>query len=521
MNDTAPGPTEALRHARELEALYAISRILASDSLQKQALAETLDVLRDQLGMTRGTVTLLAPGGQELLIEAADHLPRKQRESVRFRRGEGITGRVLESGKAIVVPRISEEPMFLDRLHRRIGKSDEELSFVCAPILIGSEVVGTISVDRVFDEAASLDEALRVLSIVASMIANDVAKRREIATEKHHLEEENVRLRSELADRFRPENIIGNSGEMREVYRSIHQVSASDTSVLIRGESGTVKELVAHAIHYASPRANGPLIKVNCAALSEGLLGSELFGHEKGAFTGAIQARKGRIEEADGGTLFLDEIGDFSPAIQVKLLRVLQDRQFERVGSNQTRKSNVRVICATNRDLEEAVESGDFRQELYYRINVFPILLPPLRERKDDILLLADHFVERYSKRMAKDVRRISTPAINMMVMYHWPGNVRELENCVERAVLLSNDGVIHGHHLPPTLQTADFSETAGTGTLAERIALFERDIIVDAMKRSYGNASAAARDLGTTARILRYRAKQVGIDPTAFRQAK
>jgi len=520
-NDSTPGPTEALRHARELEALYTISRILASDSLQKQALAETLDVLREQLDMSRGTVTLLAPGDQELLIEAADDLPRRQRESVRFRRGEGITGRVLASGKAMIVPKISEEPAFLDRLHRRKGKSDEEISFLCAPILIGSEVAGTISVDLAFDKGVSLDEILRVLTIVASMIANDVAKRRELAAEKHLLEAENTRLRNELTEKFRPENIIGNSGAMREVYQSIHQVASSDTTVLIRGESGTGKELVAHAIHYASPRAGGAFIKVNCAALSEGLLESELFGHEKGAFTGAIQTRKGRIEEADGGTLFLDEIGDFSPATQVKLLRALQDRQFERVGSNQTRKSNVRVICATNRDLEEAVAGGDFRQDLYYRINVFPILLPPLRERKDDILLLADHFVERYSKRMAKDVRRISTPAINMMVMYHWPGNVRELENCIERAVLLSNDGVIHGHHLPPTLQTSDFSETAGTGSLSERVALYEKDIIVDAFKRTYGNASAAARDLGTSARILRYKANHLGIDPSVFRQAK
>jgi Nif-specific regulatory protein len=321
-----------------------------------------------------------------------------------------------------------------------------------------------------------------------------------------------------LADRWRPENILGSSNRMREVYRAIHQVASSDTTVLIRGESGTGKELVAHALHYSSPRKGGPFVKVNCAALSEGLLESELFGHEKGAFTGAIAARKGRLEEAEGGTLFLDEVGDFSPATQVKLLRVLQERQFERVGSNRSQAANVRILTATNRNLEQMVEAGQFRQDLYYRINVFPILLPPLRERKGDILLLADHFVEKHSRTLAKDVRRITTPAINMMMAYHWPGNVRELENCIERAVLLSTDGVIHGHHLPPTLQTSDASDTVGTGSLADRTALFERDLIVDALKRCGGNAAAAARDLSTTPRILRYKLAALGIDPRQYR---
>jgi Nif-specific regulatory protein len=319
---------------------------------------------------------------------------------------------------------------------------------------------------------------------------------------------------------YRPENIIGNSDAMRQVYRSIQQVAGSDTTVLIRGESGTGKELVAHAIHYSSPRARNAFVKVNCAALSENLLESELFGHEKGAFTGAIQARAGRIEEADGGTLFLDEIGDFSLATQVKMLRFLQEREFERVGTNKVLKANVRVITATNCDLERAVEQGAFRKDLYYRVNVFPIMLPPLRARKNDILLLADHFVVRYARKLGKDVRRITTPAINMMVAYHWPGNVRELENCIERAVLLSNDGVIHGHHLPPTLQTSDASDTIGEGTLQDRVDLFERDLIVDALKRNDGNISSAARDLASTPRIIRYKIDNLRIDWRRYRPA-
>jgi Nif-specific regulatory protein len=503
---------ESSRHVLELETLYGISQILASGGQQKQTLAEVLDTLDSELELNRGTVTLLAPDSNEIKIEVAHNISPEQSQKVRYQMGEGITGKVIETGKAMIVPKVSKEPLFLNRFNRA-QSGDEELSFICVPISIGRRVIGTISVDRIFDPDRSLDEDKRVLSIVASMIANDVKSRQEAVLRRKELENENLRLRHELEDRFRPENIIGNSGAMRDVYRQIHQVAGGDTTVLIRGESGTGKELVAHAIHYSSPRSEGPFVKVNCAALNENLLESELFGHEKGAFTGAIQSRKGRMEEADGGTLFLDEIGDFSPITQVKLLRVLQERQFERVGSNRTLKTNARIITATNRDLEKAVHAGTFRQDLYYRINVFPIFLPPLRDRKDDILLLSDFFVEQYSKKMKKDVRRISTPAINMMVAYHWPGNVRELENCIERAVLLSTDGVIHGHHLPPTLQTSDASDTIGTGSLKERVNLFERDIIVDALKRCNGNIASTARDLRTTARIIGYKVKELDID--------
>jgi Nif-specific regulatory protein len=509
----------APRHVRELEALYKISRILAEGRRQKQVLSEVLDTLHNDLGMSRGIITLLSPDGTQLSAEVAHNLSERQRRTIRYRMGEGVTGRVVQTQKAMVIPKVSQEPLFMDRTGRKKKIGKDEISFICVPIKIGPKVFGTLSADRVFGESASLDEDVRALSIVAGLIAHDVKSRRAEAEIRQALEDENLRLRHELEDRFRPENIIGNSNAMREVYSAIHQVAPSDTTVLIRGESGTGKELVAHALHYSSPRAKGPFIKVNCAALTETLLESELFGHEKGAFTGAIAPRIGRIEEAHDGTLFLDEIGDFSPAIQVKLLRVLQERHFERVGSNRSIKSDTRIICATNRDLEKAVQTDDFRQDLYYRINVFPIFLPPLRDRKDDILLLADFFVERYAQRMSKDVRRISTPAINMMVAYHWPGNVRELENCIERAVLLANEGVIQGRHLPPTLQTSDASDTIGAGSFEERVALFERDIIIDALKRQNGNLAAAARDLGATARIIRYKVKNLDIDYRKFQR--
>ncbi|MCD4826015.1 MAG: sigma 54-interacting transcriptional regulator [Phycisphaerae bacterium] len=512
----------AKRYRDGLEGLYGISQILAAGTSQKEILIEVLEVMDREIGLHRGTIMLLSPDGRELMTEVAHKRTARQLESVRYQFGEGVVGQVVQTGRSALVPKVSEEPTFLDRIHRRSKKdSEQEISFICVPISIGNKVFGALSADRVYDPAVPLDELERVLSIIAGMIANDVRTRRHAAIERQNLEEENLRLREQLEDRFRPENIIGNSGAMREIYRSIHQVAPSDATVIIRGESGTGKELVAHAIHYSSPRAKGPFIKINCAALSENLIESELFGHEKGAFTGAIQTRSGRIEEAEGGTLFLDEIGDFSPATQVKMLRVLQEREFERVGSNRTRKANVRIICATHRDLEQSVEAGQFRQDLYYRVLVFPITMPPLRDRKDDIMLLADFFVERYSRRMKKNIRRITTTAINMMVIYHWPGNVRELENCIERAVLLSSDGVIHGYHLPPSLQTSEATDTVGSGTLQERLSLFERDIVVDSLKRTGGNISSSAHDLGTTARILGYRIRQLEIDYRRYRSAK
>jgi Nif-specific regulatory protein len=302
------------------------------------------------------------------------------------------------------------------------------------------------------------------------------------------------------------------------VYDQIAQVSQSGTTALIRGESGTGKELVANAIHYNSLRSGRPFIKVNCAALPETVIESELFGHEKGAFTGAVSQRKGRFELADGGTIFLDEIGDLSPATQIKLLRVLQEKELERVGGATTVKADVRVIAATNRNLEELIEDGRFRQDLYYRLNVFPIHVPPLRERGTDVLLLANYFADRFSRDNHKEIKRISTPAIDMLMSYHWPGNVRELENCVERAVLLSNDDVIHGHHLPPTLQTAEASGTVHKGTLPDTLDAVERELIVEALKNSRGNKAKAARTLGISERLMGLRVNKHGIDPRRFR---
>jgi Nif-specific regulatory protein len=321
-----------------------------------------------------------------------------------------------------------------------------------------------------------------------------------------------------LKDKFRPANIIGSSQAMQDVFDLIAHVAKSDATVLIRGESGTGKELVAHALHYNSNRAEKPFIKVNCAALPETVIESELFGHEKGAFTGAIQTRKGRFELANGGTIFLDEIGDLSPTTQVKLLRALQEKEFERVGGNETIRTNVRIITATNRNLEELLETGTFREDLYYRLNVFPVHIPPLRDRKSDITLLADFFTEKYSNQNSKSIKRITTSAIELLTIYHWPGNVRELENCIERAVLLSTDEVIHGHHLPPTLQSAESTGTELHSTLDEALDDLERELILDALKSSKGNMAKSARLLGISERIMGLRVRKHALTPGQFK---
>ena len=320
--------------------------------------------------------------------------------------------------------------------------------------------------------------------------------------ERQRLLAENTHLKAELKERYDFSQIIGTSGPMRQVYEQI----------------GTGKELIAHAIHYNSPRAKKPFIKVSCAALPDSLIEAELFGHEKGAFTGAAARKKGRFELADGGTLFLDEIGDINLSTQVKLLRVLQEKEFERLGGVTPVKTNVRLIAATNADLEKAIAAGTFREDLHYRLNVFTIFVPPLRERKTDILLLADSFLEKYSVEHGKSVKRISTPAIDMLMAYHWPGNVRELENSIERALLVCDGNVIHAHHLPPSLQTSEASGTVTRVALADAVGAYEKDLIQDALKTTRGNRVKAARLLDSTERIISYKVKKYEIDCRRFR---
>jgi Nif-specific regulatory protein len=498
---------------RKLSTLLEVSQTLGSTLDLRTSLARVLEILEEGHGTVSGAVTSLDSQTGELKLEAATGITWQVRRRASFKVGEGVTGQVVHTGKPVVVPRVSHEPLFLDRLGVWKEGGKRELSFVCMPIRIDGKPTGSLGVTLPYDGKRDFDREAEFLGVVASMIGQAVRVHGLIETERQRLLSENNELRKELKERYEFRNIIGNSREMRRVYEEVAQVAGTPTTVMIRGDSGTGKELVAHAIHYNSPRSSKPFVKVNCGALPESLIESELFGYEPGAFTDARAQKKGRFELADGGTIFLDEVGELSLATQVKLLRVLQEREFERLGGIHPIKVDVRVVTATNRDLEQAMRAGSFREDLYYRLNVFSIFMPSLRDRKTDIPLLADHFVEKYATSLGKAVRRISTPAIDMLMSYHWPGNIRELENIIVRAILVCDESVIHGHHLPPTLQTAEASGTVTRGSLADLVASYERNLIEDALKTTKGNRTQASQLLQTTERILSYRLKQYGID--------
>jgi len=479
-----------MKTIEDITLLYEISNALNEHLDLKKSLYKVLDILSSSMNMVRGTITILNPLRNEIHIEVAHGISRNVVENVKYKLGEGITGRVIQTGKDVAIAKISEEPLFLNRTALRKTSKNQELSFICVPVKKGSQVIGALSVDRPYDRNYPLKEGKKLLSVIATMIARHVINLETINLEKEQLRNENRRLRGELENRYSITNIIGNSSRMREVFQMISQVSKSNATVLIRGESGTGKELVANSIHYSSNRAKGHFIKVNCAALPANLIESELFGHEKGSFTGAIKLKLGKFELADKGTIFLDEIGSINLDVQANLLRVIQEKEFDRIGGLRTIKTDVRIIAATNKNLEQAVEDGAFRGDLYYRLNVFPIYMPPLRERKTDILLLADTFLEKYAKENNKDIRRFSTPSIDMLMAYHWPGNVRELENCIERAVLLCEEGTIHSYHLPPTLQTGYESGTMPSLSLDDTVGSLEKEKIIDALKNTRGNSA-------------------------------
>ncbi|MDR1100305.1 MAG: sigma 54-interacting transcriptional regulator [Treponema sp.] len=530
---------DIVRERAEYELLFDIARTFDKHVELRTALGPLLSLLEMRAGLSWGMVTLLDRATGLLKIEEAFGLSPEEKERGVYRLGEGLVGRVFETGSPITVPDISRESRFLNRAKNRNHADMAGLTYYCVPVRSRENVIGTLSAERRIqggDREVRMEQDRSFLEKVSSIIADSAKLRERIMEEQYRLRQEDggrsgggrspqgpqaPGLREQGGKIAPGSGIIGTSSAMRGVYDMISQVAPSGATVLITGDSGTGKELIAAELHRLSKRAGAPLIKINCAALPESIIESELFGHEKGAFTGAVKDRKGRFELAHKGTLFLDEIAELSPQIQVKLLRVLQERELERVGGTSTIKVDVRLIAATNRNLEEEVKQGRFREDLYYRLNVFPLHTPPLRERKSDLILLADHFAEKYAEKNGKLIKRISTPALDLLTSYSWPGNVRELENCIERAVILSTDMVIHSYNLPPSLQSAVSTNTEPTTTLEAALSRLEKELIVEALKISDGNMAAAARRLGISERQMGLRVHHYGINWRIFRSTK
>jgi Nif-specific regulatory protein len=444
----------------ELLAIYEVSKILGSSLDLSQTLREVLRLLSYQLQMYRGRVYLLGEDGLIRLV-AANGLTPEETGQTEMRAGEGVVGRILKSGMPAVIPNLLEEPLFLNLSAGRTDLDEGISSMVGAPIKAAGHTVGVLTIDRISDEGPTthFGSDVRLLTMVANLIGQTVRLHRTLADERRFMMRETFRVQKEVrsSQATGVVDMVCFSEAMDQVMSQVRHVAPFKSTVLIRGESGTGKELIARAIHALSPRKDGPYIRVNCAALPESLLESELFGHEKGAFTGAQKEHKGRFELASGGTLFLDEIGDISPGFQAKLLRVLQEHEFERVGGSKTIKTDMRLVCATNVNLEEAVGLGRFRADLYFRINVVSVVLPPLRERRTDIEPLARHFLEKFNKENNLDLT-LSDDMLSVMTRCPWPGNVRELENCVERAATQSHDGVVRSGDLSCSMNLCNSS---------------------------------------------------------------
>ncbi|HUR99668.1 MAG TPA: sigma 54-interacting transcriptional regulator [Pyrinomonadaceae bacterium] len=494
------------------DVLQIVSEINASLAASKDGRPDfhgVLETLRQNFDL-RGCLLILETAGDgRLSISAAAGLAISEFRKLDAQVDHGIFRQVFEDARPISVP-LAGTDIHLD-LHETA-----QTRLLATPVVLANTPLGVLAALAADNKTVTV--ASEILRLAASMIAQSLRIERAVHSERQKLIDENSHLKQELKEKHDFSHMVGTSNPMKLVYDQVSQVARSNATVLLRGDSGTGKEMIANAIHYNSLRSKRPLVKLNCAALPDTLIEAELFGHEKGAFTGADRFKKGRFEMAEGGTLFLDEIGDLPLQTQIKLLRVLQEREFERLGGTQTIKTNIRLITATNKNLEEAIAKGEFREDLYYRLNVFTIFLPPLRERRSDILLLAEHFLEKYEQEHGKRIRRISTPAIDMLMAYHFPGNVRELENAIERAVLVCDSNVIHSHHLPPTLQTAEVSGTVTNLTLKSAVEAFERGLIQDTLKSTRGNIAKAARQLDSTERILAYKIRNYGIDPRRFR---
>jgi len=515
-------PTVSREHLNTyFDTLRKVIKEMAPRRAMQTGLKALLRILCETHGYKRALLTIFDPETNSLKLSVT--YGSQKYSQVSYQPGQGVTGQVMETGLPVIVPVMKDHEAFLNLAFGRTKEEMGRLGFICVPVRsqddTGSDMLGTLSVDVPAGPAESLETDCSFLKVVAAMVAKEVASlQEEMAMQRHLLAQGMV---PGTGDGYSHPNIVAASKPIRLVLQQISQVGPSRATALLRGESGTGKELFAEAIHSVSPRKNKPLIKLNCAALPADLVESELFGHQKGAFTGAVANKKGMFELADGGTLFLDEIGELSLDAQAKVLRATQEKEIQRLGSEQVIKVDVRLICATNRPLEAMLEEGTFREDLFYRINVFPIFIPPLRERRQDILPLAEHFMSQFSEEYGKSVKRISTPAIDLLSQYHWPGNVRELGNCLERAVLVCDEEVIRTYHLPPSLQTAESSATDSQLSFGEAVARFEQEILVDALKKARGNMLQAARDLKASYRIINYKVKKYHLDPKKFAVGK
>ncbi|MDY6824325.1 MAG: sigma 54-interacting transcriptional regulator [Thermodesulfobacteriota bacterium] len=503
-----------MRKNQELASILDVSRVLTSSFDLEQNLHAAMEILATKLEMQRGCVFLLDSRSSEIRIITAYGLSTEEIRRGIYRIGEGIVGQVIESGAPMFIPNIGNEPMFLNKTHSRPRKTG--ISFLCIPIALDRETLGVLTVDRIYTDAqGNVDDDLRVLHIVASLIAQFIKLWNHFQLTKQECGD----LRSRLQERYSLPNIIGDSAGLNHALKAVQKVAATDTTVLLLGESGTGKELIAKTLHYQSDRADHPFVAVNLAALPENLIEAELFGVEKGAFTGAAVRRAGRFETADKGTLFLDEIGELPLPLQVKLLRVLQEQTFERVGSSDPIHVNVRVVAATNRDLFAEIGKGRFREDLYWRLNVVPIVLPPLRERKSDIPLLIDHYLKQFNKHYGRKVRP-SPGAMAAMQYYAWPGNVRELANLVERLVIMAESAIIHKEDLPfHRAQKAEtpadnvINEASAPGmSLVKEVEQLEKKRISQALKTHHYIIQNTALALGVTPRQLGYRIQKYGI---------
>jgi Nif-specific regulatory protein len=539
---------EPRRADLETEALYEASRVLAYSSDLNKALNSVLLVLSSELGLENGTVSLFDPVTGEVFIEAAPEMSDAERILGRLRPGEGIVGRIFRTGMPMVIPDVGQEPLFLNRTGSWTDLEANPRAFLGVPICDARVVLGVLTADRrLADVRRSFDRDVRFLTVVASMVGARVRLQQ--------LQDPAQRPAPDGAPRIAPPpgrlpGVVTASPRMRDLLETVARVAQSRATVLLRGESGTGKEVIARALHAASPRAERPFVALNCAAIPETLVESELFGHEKGAFTGASAAQKGRFEMADGGTLFLDEVGELPLAAQAKLLRVLQERQFERVGGRRAVTVDVRLVAATNRDLEEAVRTGSFRNDLYHRLSVVPVVLPPLRDRPEDVAPLAEHFLRELN---AENGRRVALApgAMEVLERCAWPGNVRQLRNCIERIVVSSPADFVAaadvpclagdvGLGCPSAGDRADPSSTPPgrlvpfpappAAVAAPALAAGaegeggpvpadagERERIVQALRRSGHVQARAARLLGMTVRQLGYRIRKYGIEVERF----